>query len=139
VQVNVQLAIPINAILLVINLIPMRAGGGRATDGSVLWQLFQHAPGNRPNPFEPYLALPDDQAPIFPPDTQLLTRPALVPKGFKQGVEVLNDAKTPMELVVTCLTRHLGLEREAALRTMLATHNQGGALIALPSMERAVE
>jgi ATP-dependent Clp protease adapter protein ClpS len=128
----------VNAILLVINLIPMRARG-LDTDGAVLWQLLRHALGYRTNPLEQYVAVPAEESPVFPPDTALLDSPSLVPKGFEQGIEVLNDSKTPMEFVVTCFTRHLALDREQALRTMLAIHNDGGVLIALPSKQRAQE
>jgi ATP-dependent Clp protease adapter protein ClpS len=127
----------VNVIMVVLNLMPMRVRG-LETDGAVLWRLFRHAFGNLPNPFEQYVALPIDESPVFPPDTRLLTKPSLVPKDFEQGIEVLNDANTPMEVVVACLSRHLGLNREGATRTMLAIHNQGGVLIALPSKERAV-
>jgi len=44
---------------------------------------------------------------------------------------------TAMEFVVTILTQHLGLSREEAIHLMLHIHNRGGALIALPSAERA--
>ena len=69
---------------------------------------------------------------IFPPQTSLLALPGFVPSGFKCGLEILNDDRTPMEFVVSVLGDHIGFDRKAAIRTMLTIHSQGGAL-ALPA------
>jgi ATP-dependent Clp protease adapter protein ClpS len=70
---------------------------------------------------------------ILPPETSLLTLPDFVPQGFTCGVEVLNDNATPMEFVVSMLTSHVGLSRQAAVRVMLEIHTKGGALLATPT------
>jgi ATP-dependent Clp protease adapter protein ClpS len=69
---------------------------------------------------------------VFPPETSLLTIPKFVPHGFVHGVEILNDNTTPMEFVVSVLGVHLGLSEKDAIRTMLAIHEQGGVLLAMP-------
>jgi ATP-dependent Clp protease adapter protein ClpS len=74
---------------------------------------------------------------IVSPDTSLLTLPDLVPPGFRCGVEVLNDNVTPMEFVVSMLSAHLSLDRKEAIRTMLAIHSNGGALLATPTRAAA--
>ena len=125
----------VNVILLFINLVPEKSGGGLPTDGYVLWKLLLHVFGNKPNPVR-YVVAPD-KAPVFPPDTRLLTIKELVPQGFLAGIEILNDKTTPMEFVVTTLMRHLDLDRDRALSLMLAIHNKGGALVPLPSIQRA--
>jgi len=128
----------VNAILLIINLIPQKTSRG-GTDGYVLWKLFLHVFRNHPHP-HPYLIItPVAQSPVFPPETRLLSMPDLVPKGFTHGIEILNDRTTPMELVVTALVRHLKLERQEAVTNMVYVHNNGGLLIPLPTMERAMQ
>jgi ATP-dependent Clp protease adapter protein ClpS len=74
---------------------------------------------------------------ILSPDTSLLTLPDFVPPGFRCGVEVLNDDATPMEFVVTVLSAHLSLDHKEAIRTMLAIHSKGGALLATPTRAAA--
>ena len=128
-----------NAIVLFLNILPTKISGGIATDGAVLWQLFQHAYRRQPYPFAKYVAVPADQSPVFAPDTRLLSIPNLAPEGFKHGVEILNDKSTPMEFVVACLMRHLDLSHRDAVATMIAIHNNGGILLPLPSMARAEE
>ncbi|HEX3836431.1 MAG TPA: ATP-dependent Clp protease adaptor ClpS [Steroidobacteraceae bacterium] len=81
-----------------------------------------------------------DDAPaarMFPPETSLTTIPELVPPGFVQGIEILNDNRTPMEFVVGVLVAQLGLNREDASQLMLAIHERGGALIATQSLTEA--
>ena len=74
---------------------------------------------------------------MFPPETSLLTIPKFVPPGFVFGIEILNDNTTPMEFVVTVLRAHLGLTEKDAVRTMLGIHEQGGVLLAMPSLVEA--
>jgi ATP-dependent Clp protease adapter protein ClpS len=76
---------------------------------------------------------------IFLPQTSLLARPGFVPSGFKCGLEILNDDRTPMEFVVSVLGDHIGFDRKDAIRTMLTIHSQGGALLAMSSMEEATK
>jgi len=66
-----------------------------------------------------------------------LALPGFVPSGFKCGLEILNDDRTPMEFVVSVLGDHIGFDRKAAIRTMLTIHSQGGALLPMSSMEEA--
>jgi ATP-dependent Clp protease adapter protein ClpS len=125
----------VNAILLVLNLIPQKASKGLSTDGYVLWRLILHVVSNRPHP-HPQVASPA-QATVFSPQTRLLSIPALVPPGFTQGIEILNDQTTSMEFVVTSLIRHLELDRQEAIEKMLDIHNKGGLLVQLSTVERA--
>ena len=74
------------------------------------------------------------QSQVFPHGTSLLTIPKFVPPGFVHGIEILNDNTTPMEFVVSVLGTHLGLSEKDAVRTMLAIHEQGGVLLAMPSL-----
>jgi ATP-dependent Clp protease adapter protein ClpS len=128
----------VNLCLFVINLIPHRnAGSGLATDGWVLWRLFLHAFRGQPHPHPPLVVTPFEQAPVFPPETRLLEKPGFRPPDFCHGIEVLNDRTTPMEFVVSVLTKHLGLNRDEAIVKMVEIHNTGGMLVALPSEQRA--
>jgi ATP-dependent Clp protease adapter protein ClpS len=53
------------------------------------------------------------------------------------GVMLLNDDKTPMEFVVHVLERVFGLARHAATLVMLATHENGTALVGLYDRKEA--
>jgi ATP-dependent Clp protease adapter protein ClpS len=77
------------------------------------------------------------EAVLLPPETSLLTLPKLVPAGFEQGVEILNDNTTPMEFVVAELGTHFELSHQESTRIMLNIHTRGGALLPMPSMEAA--
>ncbi len=111
----------VNLFIFLINLIP--AGGGEAlgNDGFLIWKILLHAFKGHPHPH----ALPA-QGMIFPPETQLLSVLEIVPQGFVVGIEVLNDAKTPMEFVVSTISRNLAIDRDAAVEIMLAVHVHGG-------------
>jgi len=126
-----------NGIVLFLNIVPMKTSNGLATDGLVLWGLFLHVFWKKENPLGKYIALPANESPIFPPGTRLLTKPKLIPAGFKQGIEILNDSTTTMEFVVSVLTNHLGMTHNEAAITMLTIHNNGGILIPLPLLESA--
>ena len=76
-------------------------------------------------------------SPVFPPETSLLSQPAFVPPGFRQGLEILNDNTTPMEFVVSMLQDPIGFSRADAIGTMLAIHTKGGALLAVASLQEA--
>lgn len=127
-----------NALVFVANLWPSTSPDGWHSDGRVLQRLLADRwhgrtfltatlPGtNRP-----------EASPLFPPGTSLLGIAALVPAGFMQGVEVLNDATTPFAFVVQVFTKHLGWEATRALAQAIEIHNRGGALIALPSTAEA--
>jgi ATP-dependent Clp protease adapter protein ClpS len=77
------------------------------------------------------------EAVLLPPETSLLTLPKLVPAGFEQGVEILNDNTTPMDFVVAELGTHFGLSQQESMRIMLNIHTRGGTLLSMPSMEAA--
>jgi ATP-dependent Clp protease adapter protein ClpS len=70
-------------------------------------------------------------------DKALTSFADFVPAGFTHGIEILNDEQTPMEFVVQVLSAEAGLSKEDAMRTMLAIHMRGGALIPLPSSAEA--
>ena len=55
----------------------------------------------------------------------------------KAGVEIVNDDFTPMEFVIEMLTRHLGYEREKAVKAMLHVHLSSTLVIAQQSAEQA--
>ena len=74
---------------------------------------------------------------ILPPQTSLLALPGFVPPGFNGGLEILNEDRTPMEFVVSTLGTDIGLDRKDSIRTMLAIHSRGGALLAMSSMNEA--
>ena len=42
-------------------------------------------------------------SPVFDDGTDLSTLPQFVPDGFRHGVQILNDASTPVELVIELL------------------------------------
>jgi len=128
----------INGVLAAINLFPHReAGAGLASDGAVLWQLYLHAFRGHPHPHPPIA--PTAAAPVFPPETRLVDRPGFVPAGYVHGIEVLNDTTTPMDFVVACFEKHLGLSREEAIGRMVAIHNAGGMLIPFDTERAARE
>jgi ATP-dependent Clp protease adapter protein ClpS len=115
----------VNFVLIVLNLIPRRIRQGLSSDGGQLWQLLMHVLRGRPFPW----LVPKTTSRVFPPDTRLLTRPGMTPRGFNVGVEILNDDKTPMDFVVNTLAKNLGLDQQQAIATMLNIHNCGGQLL----------
>jgi ATP-dependent Clp protease adapter protein ClpS len=74
---------------------------------------------------------------VFPPETSLLQREGFAPPGFRCGIEILNDDRTPMEFVVTMLCEAVGLSREDAIRTMLDVHTKGGLLLPTASPDES--
>lgn len=122
-----------NLLMLVVNIIPATAIGGQANDGWVLWKLMLHAVKGHPHPFPD----PVDVTRLFPPETPLLSIEGMRPPGFVAGIEILNDSKSPMEFVVGTLMRHLGLDRDSAIRLMIAIHQQGGQLIDVGDRDKA--
>jgi ATP-dependent Clp protease adaptor protein ClpS len=71
------------------------------------------------------------------PTSSLVGRKEFVLPSSEFGVEVLNDASTPMDFVVDQLIAHAGMARDEAVQTMLRIHTQGGALIPLPTEAEA--
>ena len=76
-------------------------------------------------------------SPVFPPETSLLQMKEFVPAGFRCGIEILNDDRTPMRFVVSMLCKAAGLNETDAIRTMLEIHAKGGVLLAMASMDEA--
>lgn len=60
------------------------------------------------------------------------------PDCIAHGVELLNDDETPMNFVVETLELYLRLDRPTAVRTMLAIHTGGRAVVAVASKADAV-
>jgi ATP-dependent Clp protease adapter protein ClpS len=129
----------VNFILFVINLIPQRGVRTIGTDGYLLWRLFLHVYKGHPHPHPPLVVTPPDRAPVFLPETRLVSKPEFFPHGFIYGIEILNDKTTPMEFVVDVLMRHLEINREEAVVKMLDIHNTGGMLIGFATAWRAHE
>lgn len=129
----------VNLFLFAFNLVPQRGARGVGTDGNLLWRLFLHVYKGHPHPHPPLVVSPIDSAPVFSPDTQLVSKPGFLLPGFVFGIEILNDKTTPMEFVVDVLMRHLEISREEALVKMLDIHNTGGMLIAFSTAETAQE
>ena len=73
----------------------------------------------------------------FARNVSLLQLPGFMPKGFVNGVEILNDNTTPMEFVVRVLQNHANLDRKASIQTMLTIHYKGGILLPFESLEFA--
>ena len=76
---------------------------------------------------------------LLAPDTRLLEVGGFAPAGFTCGIELLNDATTPMEFVVEVLETHARLPNKAAIDLMLRVHLEGGALVPLASDAEAAQ
>jgi ATP-dependent Clp protease adapter protein ClpS len=122
-----------NLILFVINVIPQRLSRGLATDGSILWRLLMHAARGHPNPWP----VPGATSPVLAPDTSLLAQRGMKPSGFRTGIEILNDDKTPMDFVVHTLMKNLEIDQQQAVAVMLNIHSNGGLLLATRDLEEA--
>lgn len=128
----------VNCVIFLINLIPQRSTRtGFATDGSVLWRLFLHVYLGHPHPHPPLVFAPPEQAPVFPADTRLIDKPGFRPPGFIHGIEMLNDRTTPMDFVVSCLVKHVGLTEQQAIVKMVDIHNTGGMIFKLATAQEA--
>jgi ATP-dependent Clp protease adaptor protein ClpS len=80
---------------------------------------------------------PRRESPLFDPETRLVDRDGFVAPDAEFGIEMLNDATTPMDFVVDQLMAHVGLPKNEAVQAMLRIHTQGGALLALPGEAQA--
>ena len=74
----------------------------------------------------------------LPPDSSLLQLPGFKPEGFLNGIEILNDDKTPMAFVVAVLEKRAGLDRPSSIRAMLQIHTNGGILLPFESRQAAI-
>lgn len=123
----------VNLFVFLICVLPHRSLSGVSSDGFVLWRLILHRWKGHVSP----LPVPTDQSPVFDSATSLLSQPDLVPKGFVTGIELLNDATTPMDFVIWILTKNLRLQQGEAMDVMLKIHARGGVLLPLASREEA--
>ena len=123
----------LNALVVVVNLIPGKSFDGLSTDGAVLWGLYLHVSRGAAHP----LAALQAASPVFDPALSLLLQDGLVPAGFRTGIEMLNDDTTPMEFVVQMLEQHAGLDHEAAIAATVGIHQRGGLVLALPDRAAA--
>lgn len=123
----------VNAAILILNIIPAKVRWGFANDGLVLWRLFLHVWKDRPYPFSPNFK----ETILFPPDTRLHLLEEFSRAGVTTGLEILNDATTPMEFVVAVLMTHLDMDREGATAMMLDIHRNGGVLVPVDDVARS--
>jgi ATP-dependent Clp protease adaptor protein ClpS len=115
----------VNSLLVIINLIPSKVRrNAYGTDGYIIWKLIYQWILRKPYGY------PDTSA-TFHPKESLLNIHGFVPKGFKVGIEILNDNSTTMEFVVGTLTKHLKIPQEEAVKMMLTIHSKGGILVPL--------
>jgi ATP-dependent Clp protease adapter protein ClpS len=123
----------LNGLVILINLAPWkRRSESSGTDGYLLWKLAVRRLKGLP------FGLPDTSA-TFAPETRLVRVRGFQPEGFTSGIEILNDNTTPMEFVVTTLSRNLEMSQEEAIKLMLEIHAKGGALVPLsPSRAETV-
>jgi ATP-dependent Clp protease adapter protein ClpS len=128
----------VNALLFLLCVVPSTSGSGVESDGRVLWRLLRDRWHGRPFAGAGFAGMtPMESAPVFPRETSLLCMEAFVPPGFHQGLEVLNDATTPVLFVMDVFMRHLGWSERVAKATAVDIHNRGGILIPLPDVEEA--
>lgn len=123
----------VNLMVIVLNLIPVEMGKGLASDGDILWKLFQHVTKGRPHPFPDFYT----QSTILPSGTKLASLDAMRPAGFVTGIEIMNDNTTPMEFVVAMLVQYLAMDRDTAIALMLKVHGEGGTLVPIEGIEAA--
>lgn len=123
-----------NPVLFVGNLFPGKISTHIFTDGEVLWKLAMHVLRRQPYPL---MRNPAGESPLFPPGTSLLSMPGMAPPGFKAGLEILNDNKTPMDFVVGAFKKYLGLDDRDAIKLMLEIHKMGGVLVPQRDMNQA--
>lgn len=116
-----------NLMVIVTSLIP-RTVNGMPSDGLVLWRLTRFALGKE----APHGSLLQGHA-------ELVRMDAMVPAGFTCGLQILNDATTPMEFVVAVLAKYLQMPREEATASMLQVHREGGVLIPTATMALAIQ
>jgi ATP-dependent Clp protease adapter protein ClpS len=126
-----------NALVFAYSLFP-RTYRGRPSDGQVLLQLAIDRWHGR-TVFGAGLPAMNSKAesPVFPPETSLLSVPALLPAGFTQGVEILNDSHTPMLFVMDVLQRHFSYDPQQAFVEVVGIHNRGGLLLPTATLEDA--
>ncbi len=113
-----------NVVIFILTLIPYR-WRAYVSDGLVLWQLLMHVVRDAPYPW----LVPKSISKVFPPQTSLLAKACMKPVGFKTGLEILNDDKTPMDFVIRTFMRNLKIDEASATTVMIMIHNNGGVLL----------
>ncbi len=73
---------------------------------------------------------------VLDPSTHLSEFSEFVPRGFANGLELLNDQSTPMLFIVEELSKHLGVTLHEAAKIAWEIHTRGGALVPLSSGAR---
>ena len=68
---------------------------------------------------------------VLDPSTHLSEFSEFVPRGFANGLELLNDQSTPMLFIVEELSKHLGVTLHEAAKIAWEIHTRGGALVPL--------
>ncbi|MBW8756399.1 MAG: ATP-dependent Clp protease adaptor ClpS [Burkholderiales bacterium] len=127
-----------NALAFVSSLVPWTSRDGLRSDGRVLLQVAIDLWHGRTIVGGSLPAMNSAaQSPVFPRGSSLLDMPHLVPKGFVQGVEILNDAGTPLAFVIDALYLHLGREGRQAHIDAVEIHNRGGLLLPFPTWAEA--
>jgi ATP-dependent Clp protease adapter protein ClpS len=127
-----------NAMLFVCSVVPWTGRDGRSSDGRILLQLAVDCWHGRTILGGTLPAMnAASESPVFAPDTSLLAIPALVPSGFRQGLEILNDRHTPLDFVLDMFVRHVGCAGNVAVRRGVQIHNQGGLLLPIASLAEA--
>ena len=127
-----------NAAAFVFSLIPSTSRNGLHSDGRVLLRLALDRWHGRTVLGGTLPSLnAAARSPVFAPETSLLDVPALVPAGFRHGVEIFNDHRTPLDFVIGVLMQHLDRDGRAAIDDAVGIHNRGGLLVALPSIAEA--
>lgn len=130
----------VNVLVIFGSLIPSQERKGwPPSDGFFLWKLLLFKYQGMPYLYQDLPLVPQGESPVFAPSTTLLSMPELIPEGFVQGVEILNDNTTPGMLVIALLRTHFHVKEIQAIKWMVDIHNKGGMLVPLPDYARAQE
>jgi ATP-dependent Clp protease adapter protein ClpS len=127
-----------NAFVILGNLASFRDRRGNLSDGAVLKAVLMHRFRRGPAPGSLFLTpSPLPASPVFARNTRLAALPGFAKPGFASGLEMLNDNTTPMDFVVDVLERHVGMDRDTAVATMLEIHGKGGILLPTADLQAA--
>ena len=123
----------VNVIMILGSLIPYRVKEGQYNDGYALWCALLDLFKERPEKLIRMGAI----APVFSPETSLLSMDEFRDDDFSVGIEILNDNTTPMQFVVDVLMKYFDIKEEDAIKWMVAIHSNGGVLYPTETMEQA--
>jgi ATP-dependent Clp protease adapter protein ClpS len=127
-----------NALLAFLNLLPFTTRQGVQSDGKILLRLCRDNLLGRTYVAPSFAGMKSkESAPIFAPETSLLSIKSLVPPVFTQGLEILSDPVTPLPFVVEMFVKHLHWDNSTALSRAIEIHNRGGLLLDRTSLEEA--